>query len=141
MRAGFVKQGGTAELALFGPIGKDGHDLWWHFDGRLLWLPQLDRFLRAQQLPTWDSGAFDVVSARLNPDVRGVLARYLAAPVEKAISVSRVKGLARWWSGMADLEAARRKSLEICEADASESCDILVENFMPVSNPGAASGK
>lgn len=64
MHAGFAKQGGTAELALLSPIGKDGHDLWWRFDGRLLWLPQLDRFLRAQQLPTWDSGPFDVLTER-----------------------------------------------------------------------------
>lgn len=132
MRAGFAKQGGTAELALLGPIGTDGHDLWGRFDGRLLWLPQLDRFLRAQQLPTWDSRPFDVLSERLNPDARRVLARYLAGPVEKVISISRVKGLARWWGGTADLETARRKSLELCEKDASESCDIVVENFMPV---------
>jgi pimeloyl-ACP methyl ester carboxylesterase len=133
MHAGFAKHGGTVELAVLGPIGSDGHDLWWRFDGRLLWLPQLDRFLRAWQLPTWDNGPFDKLTERLNPDARRVLARYLAGPVEKAISISRVKGLARWSGGMPDLEAARRKSLELCEGAASEACDIIVENFSMVS--------
>lgn len=128
----FTRGGGTAELVTFGPVGKDGHEITTLFDGRLLWEPVMDRFLRQHSLPTWDATPFQALSARLAPEAQRVLTRYLAGSVEKALSLSRTKGIARWWSGVDDLETARTKSLEVCERDAGEPCDVAVEDFTPV---------
>ncbi len=135
MHAAFTQGGGNAKLDLFGPVGNDGHQLWSLFEGRMLWLPVLDRFLRAQGLPTWDPGPLEAAARRLNPAARRVLASYLSAPTEKALSISRGQGLARFWSGVADPQTARQKSRELCERDSTERCDVLVENFTWAASP------
>lgn len=135
LHVAFTQEGGKAKLSLFGPVGKDGHQLWSLFDGRMLWLPALDQFLRAQGLPTWDPGPLDAVANRLTPQARRVLASYLSAPTEKALSLSRGKGLARFWGGAADLQTARQKSRELCERDSAERCDVLVEDFTLAASP------
>jgi hypothetical protein len=131
----FTRAGARAELIMFGPVGHDGHHLWQLFDGRVLWLPALDRFLRAQGLPTWDPRPLEAVAGQLKPPARNVLGRYLGAPAEKALAVSRGKGLARFWSGTGDLQIARRRSLDVCERDSAERCDVLIENFRPAGAP------
>jgi len=135
MHAAYTQGGGVAELDLFGPVGKDGHDLWKLFDGLMLWLPALDRFLRAQGVPTWDPRPIEATASRLTPEARRVLQRYLSAPTEKALSISRGKGLARFWSGVPNLQTARQKSRELCERDSAERCDVLLENFTLAASP------
>lgn len=130
-----TQEGGEAQLLLFGPVGKDGHQLWRLFEGRKLWLPALDRFLRAQGLPTWNPRPLEDLADRLKPQAKRVLASYLSAPTEKALALSREKGLARFWGGAADLQVARKKGLELCEQDAGERCDVLVENFTVAASP------
>jgi len=133
MHGAFTQGGGDASLRLFGPVGEDGHTLWSRFDGLLLWLPELDRFLRAHGVPTWDPGPIEATAGRLAPSARQVLQTYLSAPTEKAFSISRRKGLARFWSAVADLETARQKSREQCEQDSGERCDVLFDDFTPAS--------
>jgi pimeloyl-ACP methyl ester carboxylesterase len=132
MHRAFTGGGGKAELRVFGVLSPDGHDLFGRFDGRLLWLPELDRFLRAQQLPTWDPTLLAALATQLAPEPQRVLARFLSAPTEKAIALSRSGRLARWWGGEGSLDAARQKSREACERAAGEQCDVVAENFSPV---------
>ncbi len=129
LHGAYTREGGEATLALFGSVGRDGHQLWDLFAGRALWLPTLDQFLRAQNLSTWDSRPIDALASRLPARERAAMARYLSAPGEKALSVSRVKRKAWFWAGSADIHSARQKSLEGCERDSAERCDVLVENF------------
>jgi pimeloyl-ACP methyl ester carboxylesterase len=129
LHGAYTREGGAATLVQFGPVGNDGHKLWDLFAGRMLWLPALDQFLRAQRLPTWDPRPLDTVTRGLSPQQREVMARYLGAPTEKVLSVSRVRRLAWFWAGSADLQTARQKSLEGCERDSAERCDVVVENF------------
>ena len=103
MHRAFTAGGGKAELRIFGALDPDGHDLFARFDGRLLWLPELDRFLRTQQLPTWDSAPLTALAGQLAPEPQRVLARFLSAPTEKAIALSRSGRLARWWGGEGSL--------------------------------------
>ena len=135
MHTAFTREGGDARLDLFGPVGEDGHKLWSLFDGRVLWLPALDRFLRAQGMPTWDPRPIEATASRLVPTARRVLESYLTAPTEKALAVSRGKGLARFWSAVAGLDTARQKSRELCERDSGERCDVLLEDFVPAASP------
>jgi hypothetical protein len=59
---------------MFGPLERDGHDLFALFDGRLLWLTELDRFLRVQRLPTWDPVPLAALGAQLAPEPKRVRA-------------------------------------------------------------------
>ena len=56
-------------------------------EGRFLWTPELDRLLRANKLPTWDTAPIEALASKLQPDARRVLARYLAGSSEKAFSI------------------------------------------------------
>lgn len=129
LHTAFTRAGGEAMLTQFGPVAEDGHGLWGAFDGRMLWLPALDRFLRAQALPTWDPRPLEAFASQFDPKVRSVLDRYLSAPTEKVLSISRGKRTAWFSGGREDLPSARQKSLEECERHSAERCEVLVENF------------
>jgi dienelactone hydrolase len=133
MHNAFTEAGGPADLQVLANLAPDGHELFARFEGRLLWLPELDRFLRARQLPTWNREPFLTLSRQLAPEPQRVLVRFLDAPTEKAMAISRSGQLARWWGGEATLDTARQKSQQACERAAGEPCDVLAENFRPVS--------
>jgi dienelactone hydrolase len=128
----FTASGGSATLTVFGPVDSDGHVLCCTFEGRKLWLPRLDQFLRTHQLPTWPAAPLDGLAQRMQVDSRRVLASYLEAPSEKALSVSGDGRTARFWGGAAEVDAARQKSRELCERDSRQRCKVLVENFQIV---------
>ena len=130
MHAAYAQAGGAAEVHVFGRLKEDGHELWKRFDGNLLWLPTLDRFLRARGLPTWEAEPMEQIAKRLGGPARDLFRSYLAAPTEKAFAVSRDRRLARYWSQEGDLEVARRESLAACERDSGGNCDVLVEDFI-----------
>lgn len=131
LHTAFTRDGGQATLSLFGPVGEDGHQLWYLFDGRMLWLPAVDQFLRAQRLPTWDPRPMEAISNRLDPQQRSVLERYLSAPSEKALAIAPMRRLVWFHAGSADLDAARQASLEGCERAWFERCEVAAENFGP----------
>jgi len=86
MHAAYTGAGGSAELISFPPVGKDGHQIFGTFEGRGLWLPRLDAFLRAHNLPTWVEGNFAGLLARSRPQARAILVNYLkSGPSEKAL--------------------------------------------------------
>ena len=129
MHAAYQKSGGVAELVTFGPVGKNGHFISSLYEGRVLWLPELDRFLRTHQLPTWDPQPFDAVYRAVHPSQRAALTTYLSAPTEKVLSISRDHRHAWFWSNTGDLLEAQRKSREGCERAARQPCEIVAENF------------
>ena len=130
MQAAYAQAGGVATLHIFGDLKEDGHELWKRFDGNLLWLPALDRFLRAHRLPTWETEPMERIAERLGEPARDLFRTYLAAPTEKAFAVSRDRSLARFWSQVDDVEVARRESLAACERDSGGRCEVLVEDFI-----------
>jgi pimeloyl-ACP methyl ester carboxylesterase len=131
MHAAYAQAGGAAEVNIFGRLKDDGHELWERFDGNLLWLPALDRFLRAHGLPTWEAEPMEQIARRLGGPAHDLFRSYLAAPTEKAFAVSRDRRLARYWSQVGDLEVARRESVAACERDSGGNCEVLVEDFVP----------
>jgi hypothetical protein len=124
----YAVKGGRAEFHMFEPIGEDGHDMFGHFDGMLRWIPALDRFLRANKLPTWDAAA---VAAALKglPAARSVLARYEGRPTEKAVAVSRSNKRVYVQFGTSELDVAEAKARVACEERAKEPCRIVLRNF------------
>ena len=131
MHAAYVAGGGIAELKIFSQIGDDGHRLWSRFEGRKQWLPELDAFLLANRLPTWDRAALEAkMRTVLNVDSsRAAIETYLAAPAPKALAMARTSRKVSWWAGGKDLATMREKSITACEQKNSEPCTVVLENF------------
>ena len=131
MHAAYKASGGAAELRIFPPLGDDGHTLWGKFDGRRQWLPELDAFLVANKLPTWDRAALEAkMRTVLNVDSsRAAIETYLAAPAPKALAMARTSRKVSWWAGGKDLATMRQKSVAACEQKNSEPCIVVLENF------------
>ena len=131
MHTAFTGAGGAAELVTFPPIGSDGHSIFNASEGRRQWLPVLDRFIRAANLPTWEEGAFNDMLANAKPQTRSTLIGYLrTGPVEKALAAPAdgTDG-GYWWGGVAQLADARKRALEECRKAYNRECKIIAENF------------
>lgn len=133
---GFRAAGGVAELHQFRPLRSDGHELWGAPDGRELWLPELDRFLRAQGLPSWDRAAALSLSARLSPVARRVLADYLDAGSEKAFAVAP-SGSVGYWGGADSAAEARAGAIRECQKAGGANCSVVMVDFAAVSSSRA----
>lgn len=133
----YVGQGGRAEFHMFDPVGTEGHDMFGHMDGMLRWIPALDRFLRAQKLPTFDPNPVDASLRQLNlgPSARQVVIRYAGRPTEKALAVSRSNRVVYAQFGGADLDETERLAAEACVERAKEPCRILIRNFELADEP------
>lgn len=128
---GFRAAGGVAELHPFGPLKTDGHELWGAPDGRKLWLSELDRFLRAHSLPSWERAAAESLSARLPPAAGRVLADYLDAGSEKAFAVAP-SGFVGYWSGADSAAEARAGAIRECQKAGGVNCSVAMEDFAAV---------
>jgi len=134
MQAGFTNGGGQADLRAFGPVGSDGHIIWSSFEGRAHWLPEMDKFLTAHNLPTWDPTASNALSARLTPNARKTLTAYLAAGSEKALALAP-SGVVAFWAGSTRIQLAREGALKECQKSAAVPCTIAMEDFDAVAQP------
>jgi hypothetical protein len=133
----YVAKGGRTDFHMFEPIGADGHHMFGHLDGMLRWIPALDRFLRANKLPTYDPGPIDaaVKELKLDAPARAVLMRYEGRPTEKALALSKSNRIASAQFGTAEVDEAEAKARAACEERAKEPCRILLRNFEVVKGP------
>jgi len=119
-------------LVMFNPLGQEGHTLFSSAAGRYLWLPEMDAFLRFQQLPTWQRRDVDVLLKRPNGSEsnRGFLEGFLAAPFEKAlvrVASENYKVFGVW--GTKTIGDARKRVLDDCGKQwAQAQCLIVLEN-------------
>ena len=133
----YVVKGGRADFHMFEPIGEDGHMMFGNHDGMLRWIPALDRFLRANKLPTYDPAPIEAAMKELTlaASARAVLARYHGRPTEKALAVSRSSKNVYAEFGGADLEQIEAAAQKGCEERAKEPCRIVLRNFEVVKEP------
>jgi dienelactone hydrolase len=133
----FVVKGGRADFHMFEPIGQDGHTMFVHVDGMLRWIPALDRFLRANKLPSYDPAPLVAAVKELNltSPGRAVFARYHGRPLEKALAISQSNRFVYAQSGQSDLQEAEAKARAACEERAKEPCRIVLRNFEAVKDP------
>ncbi len=120
--------GAKAELVTLPPFGSDGHALFYRGNGRSRLLPQVDRFLRANGLPTWDHSVFEPLLARLPAAERPSVEDYLRWPTEKALALGPEMEV-RWYYGQASLEEARNRALAYCKDQTKRNCTLAAENF------------
>jgi dienelactone hydrolase len=133
----YVVKGGRTDFHMFEPIGEDGHQMFGTHDGMQRWIPALDRFLRANKLPTYDRAPIEAAVKELNlvGGARAVVARYHGRPTEKALAVSRSnRNVFAQFDGP-DLAQIEARALKTCEEQAKESCRIIVRNFEVVKQP------
>jgi dienelactone hydrolase len=127
----YVVKGGRTDFNMFEPIGEDGHTMFGNHDGMLRWIPALDRFLRANKLPTFDPTPLEAAIRDLGLGAQGraSLTRYNGRATEKAFAVSRSNR--RWYSTFdrLDLEAAEKGAVAECEKAANEPCRVVLRNF------------
>jgi dienelactone hydrolase len=133
----YVAGGGRTAFHMFEPIGDDGHNMFGNVEGMLRWIPALDRFLRANKLPTYDPAPIEAAVKQLGlaTPVRAVLTRYEGRPTEKALALSRSNKIAYPQFGSADLEEIETKARAACEERAKEPCRIFLRNFEVVKEP------
>jgi dienelactone hydrolase len=133
----YVVKGGRAEFHMFEAIGEDGHMMFGHHDGMLRWIPALDRFLRANKLPTYDPAPIEaaVKGLSLPAGARAVVSRYHGRPTEKALAASRSNNRVSAQFDGADLEQIEARALKTCEEQAKEPCRIVLRNFEVVKEP------
>lgn len=137
MRAAFTGSGGQAELVMLPPFKGDGHTLFFADGGRRLLLPEVDRFLRAHGLPTWDEGEFAPLLARLSAGDRDDVAAYLREPTEKVLAMAP-NGSVHWHWGSNQIEDARSQALAYCKRETGAECRIVAEDFSLVDQGGPA---
>jgi dienelactone hydrolase len=133
MHAAYTGSGGwntgaKAELVMLPPFGNDGHAMFYANWGRQLLLPELDRFLRAHELPTWNQAAFAPLLSSLSPADRDSVENYLRQPAEKVLTLA-AKGGAYWHMGETQIADARSKALEFCKQKNAGDCKVVAENF------------
>ena len=137
MRAAFTGSGGKVDLAMLPPFGADGHTMFFADGGRQVLMPEIDRFLRANGLPTWDEAAFAPLREQLSTEARETLAYYLRSlPTEKALALAP-SGHLYWREGGWRLAAVRDAVLSDCHKATGEDCRLVAEDFHPISLDGA----
>lgn len=132
MRAAFTGTGGRAELVMLPPFRNDGHALFYASGGTRWLLPELDRFLRANKLPTWDGAAFEPLLARLSfTDAQTVQYYLQSLTTEKALALAPGGGVS-WWQGAPTIAEARNSVLANCKKKQGVDCTLAADNFRPL---------
>jgi len=128
MRSSFAGAGADLKLVLFEPIGEDGHTGMYSIAGRTQWLVELDNFLRAHNLPTWEISNVDAVLQRLQwpASWRTYAQAYLAAPAEKALAQAPGKQNSAYRIAQT-IEDARKQALDACQQK-GDRCVIVMED-------------
>jgi dienelactone hydrolase len=129
MRAAFSAAGGDVKFVMLDPLGDDGHAMMATTSGYLKWLPEMDSFLQAHGLPTWQPSEVDFLLHRLGlkgANQRSYIEQYMSAPGEKALAWSTTSG-ASTFSMKPTIDAAKNAALQGCETTAPR-CAIVMEN-------------
>jgi hypothetical protein len=83
----YTGAGSLAELHVIPALQPNGHFVFDAPQGRAHWLPHLDRFLHANNSPTWTPAQVDALmrSARLTPTNRGMVETYFSLYTPKVL--------------------------------------------------------
>ncbi len=129
LRAAFTGSGGRADLVMLPPFRDDGHAVFFAPGGRRLLLPELDRFLRTNGLPTWDKAVFTPLLARLSSRDRQGIDDYLRLlPTEKALALAPAGGV-YWSQSRPTGDDARTEALAYCKQQVGAECTLAAVNF------------
>jgi dienelactone hydrolase len=130
MREAYGKAGGRVELQMFPALEQDGHALFVDLKGRIKWLASLDKFLRANQLPSWDVARVNAImkAAKIAPGHQTFVSNYLALPTQKALAVSPNGAQMFSHVNSHDLAQARAQVLARCKEKVGAECILVLAN-------------
>jgi dienelactone hydrolase len=130
MREAYAKAGGRVDLEMFPPLEQDGHALCADLKGRIKWLASLDKFLRANQLPSWDVARVNEImkAAKIAPGHHAFVSTFLALPTQKALAVSPNGVHLVSHVNSLDLAQARATVLARCKEKAGVDCILVLAN-------------
>lgn len=127
MRGAFSNGGGNIKLVMLDPIGNDGHLAVSSAAGRNKWLPEMDKFLRALNLPTWRPQDVDILMRRMKYNDRAYLEGYMSAATNKVL----VRATTNWDISLYRtdpmIDNARKAAMSACQIKAPR-CEIVMEN-------------
>ena len=138
LHTAYVGAGGISDFHMFPPLKGDGHDLYGLPDGMQRWIPALDAFLRARDLPTYDPLPLDAaVRQILNPQAAAYYNNlYRTRPAEKAMALSPSGKNGFIAFGRGTPEQAAKDSLAGCEKQTKgEACRLVLQNFQVAPAP------
>jgi hypothetical protein len=126
-----VKAGGKAQFQALPAFGEDGHRLTSH-DGIMLWRDALDRFMRAQQLPTWNAPIVTPTPFLPPPpgatsQMKADFEKYLAAMQFEKAFVITPRGGFNWRTGKRTAEEAIEEAMTAC-AEKNQGCRVYAVN-------------
>jgi dienelactone hydrolase len=130
MREAYAKAGGRVDLQMFPALEVDGHALFGDLKGRIQWLVSLDKFLRANQLPSWDLARIDAImkAAKIAPGHHAFVSKYMALPTQKALAVSANGVHVQTSVNSHDLAQARAQVLARCKEKTGADCILVLAN-------------
>jgi dienelactone hydrolase len=132
LHAAYAAAGGITTFFMFPALKGDGHDLYGLQDGMQRWIPALDGFLRARDLPTYDPRPLDAAVGKiLNPQAAAYYSNlYRTRPAEKAMALSPSGKQGYIAYGRATPEQAAKDSLAGCEKQpGGQTCQLVLQNF------------
>lgn len=138
LHAAYTAAGGIATFFMFPPLKGDGHDLYGLSDGMQRWIPALDGFLRARNLPTYDPLPLDAaVKKMLSPQAAAYYSNlYRSRPAEKAMALSPSGRQGYIAYGRGSPEQAAKDSLAGCEKQpGGQACRLVLQNFEAAPAP------
>jgi dienelactone hydrolase len=131
MHAAYLAGGADVKLVMLGALGHNGHAIFDTPVGRDHWLPEMDAFLRYEQLPTYPARLADTVLAKLVSKDKYVdfVEQYVSAPGAKALAQESKSGALGRAFGFGSMDDARKSALELCRQDANGvPCSVVMEN-------------
>ena len=128
--AAYKAEGGVADLQIVPAIPPDGHHAFELPNGRVHWLAALDKFLRTQNLPTWDQSQVDAVmrAANVPASSRETIDKYFSLYTPKVLLQAGDRRVT-YTSDTRSLANARDGGLSSCEKWAKGQCRVIMENF------------
>ncbi len=128
MIASYRSWGGSAELALLPPFGRDGHTLYKQ-EANILLKPYIEDFLRRNRFPAMDDSALMPLLSRLVPEDRAGAEAYLQSVTEKAMAMSKESSGIYWYYGARSLKTARQQALSNCRKATGKPCRLVAQNM------------
>jgi dienelactone hydrolase len=130
MREAYAKSGGRVDLEMFPALEQDGHALFSDLKGRIKWLVSLDKFLRANQLPSWNVARVNDImkTAKIAPGHHAFVSSYMALPTQKALAMSPNGIHIFTHVNSNDLAQARVTVLARCKEKAGTECILVLAN-------------
>lgn len=125
--------GGVADLQIVPAIPPDGHHTLELPNGRVHWLAALDKFLRAQNLPTWQPAQVEAVmrDANVPAGSREMVNKYFSLYTPKVLLQAPDRRVT-YTADTRSITNARDGGLVGCQNWAKAPCRVIMENFSTV---------